>query len=461
MKLRVIINVLLVVGIIGLAVGAAALMVHLRSKPEAARQAVPPVRVEAPKIAAHRNYAMVIEGFGSTRAAVTVQIAPEVGGKVVSRAAGAFSGRFVTAGQELFRIEAKDYQLACDLASRRVELLAAQAARLDQEEKNLKASEKIESERIALAKRVLEDTRKLRQSNAVGSNDLDQAEEAHLARRSQYQNVTNLLALIAPQRAQNQADQAAAKVQLAQAELARKRTTYASPVTGRIRTWNVPKDQVLQAGRSYGELYATDVMEISVPVPASELQWLDAPAAPVGQAVAAERIEAEVFWHEGQGDEKRWAGTVDRIEAGLKARTRTAVLVVRVTNDPNDRAAMLDINMFCRVRITGRALPRVFAVPRNAIDSDGHAYVVVDGKLKRRSVTVMRFTADKALVGPDSGLAEGDRLVISYLAKPIPGMKVTLRDEPTSQPAGGAAIQPTSRPAGGAAIQPTSRPTAK
>lgn len=443
MKLRAIISTALVAGILGLAVLGAKLMISLRSKPEPTEPTKAVARVVAPEIAARHNYRMAIEGFGSTRAAVEVQIVPEVLGKVVWRSPDAFSGRFVTEGQELFRIEREDYDLAKQSADHRVALLAAQEAALDQEEKNLDESKKIEAARVAVSRKILNDTRKLGGAASVG--EVDRAEQAYLTSQSLMQNLVSQLALVPSRRLQIQADQRMARVQLDQAVLDRDRTTYTSPVAGRIRTWQVPVDQVLQAGRTYGEIYATGVMEVPVPVAAEDLQWIDVSALARSDRAAKKRIPAEVTWHGSGIDARTWQGYVDRVEAGLTARTRTAVLVVRVDNKPDDPAGMLDINMFCRVRISGKSVASVFVIPRNAVGPDGNVYLAVDGKLRRRKVKVIRFTADEALVLPGGGLAEGDRVVTSYLAAPVIGMPVT----PLDAAAGASAGKAASRPAAG------------
>jgi len=438
MNPRVIVSAVLAVGILVLALAGASLMVRFVREPEAAKPIGSVTLVRAPEISARPNHRMVIEGFGSTRASEQVQIVPEVLGRVVWRSDKAFSGQFVTRGQELFRIERKDYELARQSAAARADLLAAQLAQVDQEQKNLQALAAIEAEREKLAKKILDDTRTLRADDAVSASDLDQAEEAYHARRAQRQTVLNSLALIEPRRLQIQAEHAAAKAQLTQADVNLARATYLSPVTGRIRTWDVPAEQPLQAGRTYGLIYATGVMEIPVPVAAEDLQWLDRSVLAHGRKPTEKDKTVTVTWHGKTGDRKRWTGYVDRIEAGLAERTRTAVLVVRVANAPDNPAAMLDINMFCRVQIPGRTVGSVFVIPRSAVGPDRKVYVVVDGKLDDRDVEVMRFRGDDALIRVGGGLIEGDRVVTSYLAKPQPGMPVTLAGETARDTASGA-----------------------
>ena len=429
-------------------------MVAYARKPKKAEPKKGLPRVTAPAIKARHDYQMKISGFGSARPARQVLIVPEVLGKVVWRAEDAFSGRFVKEGQELFRIERKDYELAQQLAVQRVALLAAQLDQVGQEKKNLLASAQIESDREDLAKRVLADTRRLRKDSAVGAGDLDLAEEKYLAHIAAHRDVLNKLALMDSRYRQVQAEHAIAKVQLAQADLSLARATYVSPVTGRIRTWDVPAQQVLQAGRTYGEIYATGTMEIPVSVAAEDLQWLDRSAMTQGRKANEKDKTVRVTWHGKGPDARTWRGYVDRIEAGLVARTRTAVLVVRVDNDPSDRDKALDINMFCHVTIPGVKVGKVFVLDRKVIhfervdhediDSDGYVYVVVKGKLVPRGVKVIRLAAREAIVRTDGTLREGDLVLTSTLGNPMPNMLVKVKGVSKTRPATGPARETAS-----------------
>ena len=92
MKPRILINTVLVAGVLALAVFGAMMMIRFRRTPEPSEPVRSVVRVVAPKITARDDYPMLIEGFGSTRASVQVQIVPEVLGKVIWRSPSAFSG---------------------------------------------------------------------------------------------------------------------------------------------------------------------------------------------------------------------------------------------------------------------------------------------------------------------------------------------------------------------------------
>ena len=404
-------------------------------------------RVVAPPLKARRDYRVPIVGYGSARPQTKLRIVPLVSGEIVFRAENYDSGRYVRKGQELFRIDRTDYQLAVDSARATVANLKAQLASLDQEQKNLVGSRDIEQERVELARQELERTLQLRGKGAVGKSEVTRNREMALLRRTLLRVITNKLALIPAQRAQLTAQMGATQAQLKQAETNLKRTSYYSPVTGRIIQCRIEVGERVQAGESCGELYGVDVMEVPVSVPAGDLQWIDEKklqACRYGKGTGGsmkDAVQARVQWEgAGNGDALEWRGCVDRVEAGLVAQTRTAVLVVRVNNPGPDAQgqfveAMLDINMFCRVTVLGKVVPRAFVIPRNAIQPDSSVYVVNDGRLARRTVKVARFTEDDAVILPGGGIAEADRVIVSYIPKPVINMPVSTGDETPTRPA--------------------------
>ena len=247
--------------------------------------------------------------------------------------------------------------------------------------------------------------------------------------------------LIASRRAQLTAEEAVRTAQLAQAATALTRTTYTSPVDGRVLSGSVEVGTRVQAGQSYGEVYSLKVMEIAVPVLAADTRWIDASLLRPdkdGRAPAEKQklIRADVRWRRGEnGPALSWTGYVGRSEAGLDERTRTARLVVYVENpDPESGRPLLDRNMFCEVVIHGRAVEKAFLLPREAILPEGGVYVVVDGRLKFRPVTVERFTDEEAMVFPGGGLADGDVVCTGYVPKAVQNMRVEVV-APTSAPA--------------------------
>ena len=451
MKTHVVVSLLLVLLVLSAAGGVVGWLIVSRPEPkqDEPRQAVQTVL--APPVKAERDYRVPVVGYGSARPRVQLRIAPQVAGEVVAKAANFLSGEHVRRGQVLCEIDKTDYVLARDSAQRQIDLLGVTLKRLETEQANLEASKEIEQRRLKLATEQLGKARELLSRGAAGENDVDAAEEAMLLRKTQLQAILNQIALIEPQRRQLVAETAVAKVQLAQAETAIARTRITSPVTGRVLSCSVEVGERVAVGQVCGELYGTEIMDVPVPVAAGGLAWLDRPAG-AATAPAGGETAATVQWHQpDNGRSVTWQGRVNRIEAGLAAQTRTATVVVEVRNpSPDSGAALLDLNMFCKVTILGRTLPVAYVLNRAAILPDKKSvYVVNSDRLQRREVQIARLAGEGALLRPGSGIEEGDRVILGYVPKPVLGMRVRAVDsltEPATQAAGRPAAGTPQRP---------------
>ncbi len=442
-KTRAVISLVLAAAVLAVAALGALLLLRAARKPPERPVSVTVPILQAPPIAPLLDHRVEIVGFGSARARARVEIAPLVSGQVVWKAPGLLTGLRVREGDVLFRIDANDFRLAREAAAAQLEMHEAQLARLEQEARNLRESEAIERERLQLAQEQLADIRELQTRGAAGRSDVDTARDKVLAQRRQLQMILDEMALVEPRRRELQASIAADGTRLQQAELDLGRAEVPSPVTGRILRSEVDLGERVQAGTAYVELYATDVMEVPVSIAAADLRWLDPDSvqrcrmgAPLPPSPPPDAL---VQWTAAaNGPPATWPGCVGRIEAGLEAETRTAMVVIYVNNPPPDSdAPLLDLNMFCRVRIQGRRVERAFLLPRSAVLPEQQVYVVEDGRLQTRDVDVARYTGETAMILPGGGLEAGDRVVLQYLPKPIPGMRVRVEDEEstTTQPA--------------------------
>lgn len=476
MKLRIVLNIVLLAVVVTVTAGVVGWMLTRppKPKPPEPKRVVPKVVAEGVEL--RSNYTVEIVGYGSARPIVSVALVPQVSGKVEFCAPNLRSGMHVQAGELLCRIDQTDYKQQRAAAEQQIALLTAQRNRLDQEERNLKESEKLARGRVKLAEEQLADAERLRQRGAASTNDVDVARDTLLARKEQLQQTLNLLALIEPQRKQLAAEQAVRAVQQAQAQTAIDRTELTSPVTGRVLQSQVEHGAMITAGQTYGQLYDMRVMEIPVPVPASDLAWIDRSLLVPdkdGKTLAEKKklIRAKVEWFaRGDGRTMSWDGYVGRIEAGLEERTRTAKLVVYVENPPRTGGGdLLDRNMFCRVTIYGKTVPQTIIIPRQAIGPDGSVYVVEAGRLGVRQIDVLRYTDSQAMLlpaepidegvaatgqsrtrpatRPSRGLRPGDLLCIGYIPAPVAGMRVDVVAPPNpSRPAPRPAA-PSTRPA--------------
>lgn len=94
------------------------------------------------------------------------------------------------------------------------------------------------------------------------------------------------------------------------------------------------------------------------------------------------------------------------------------MLAVAVALDRSELSSFpLVEGMFCRVTIPGRILEQVFVVPREAVSFTSTVYVVRDGRLQTRKVTVAREEGDMAVI--TGGLVSGDVVIVTRLENPL------------------------------------------
>ena len=328
-----------------------------------------------------------VYGAGTVRPTAEIDIAPQVSGRVVSVDPRFRSGGRVSAGQTLFRIEDDDYryqveEAEANLAARRVALLE-------------------EQERSEIARTQYELYAGSRDGSASGQD-------------------ASPLTLREPQ-----LDAAIAAVQrdearLASVNLALSRTVVTAPFAGFVREESVDQGQIVAAGQPVGRLFASDAVEVVVPLSDADAALVPGLWAMEGAARAPTRVIAEY----GSGS-YAWEGYVDRAEAFLDAQTRTVDVVVRVP-DPFPTGAAgappLLVGEFVEVEIEGIEVGAYFRVPRAALQPGDEVWMVRDGAVTIVPVRVLQRADDEVFV--TGSLAHGAAVVTGGLPFATEGMPV-------------------------------------
>jgi RND family efflux transporter MFP subunit len=221
-----------------------------------------------------------------------------------------------------------------------------------------------------------------------------------------------------PQIRQAEAELASARADLESARLNLERTRVTVPFDGVVVSKSVDLGQFITMGSPVATVYGTAVAEVRIPLESRELAWIDVPNAGRGGGSSA-RVSTEFA-----GARHEWPGTVDRIEAEVDRSSRMVTVVVRVDRpySATDGRPPLLPGTFADVEIDGTRVEQVVAIPRRALHADDTVWVVEDGILTIRPVTVAR--TDRLQVLVTDGLASGDRVVVSALDAVTDGMVV-------------------------------------
>lgn len=340
-----------------------------------------------------RTVQLSVRSEGTVAPRSESELIPQVSGAVVWISPSLASGGFFAEGEPLLRVDRRDYEAS---VTRYRAVVARAKSEHEHAQRNLARRERL-SERDVSSGSQLDDAR---HSARVG--------EATLA-------------------------EARASLDQAQRDLVR--TELVAPFAGRVRDERVDLGQFVSRGVSIATLYATDFVEIRLPIPDPELAFLELS---LWQPDAEDREGPEVTLRATfAGAEHAWKGRIVRSEGEIDPKSRMVHIVARVA-DPyavgETGRPPLAVGLFVRAEIAGRTLEDVTVVPRSALRDDRQLMVVdSENRLWLRDVTVLRIEREEVLIR--DVLAPGERVCTSPLQAVVQGMKVR-PIESASEPAG-------------------------
>jgi RND family efflux transporter MFP subunit len=222
-----------------------------------------------------------------------------------------------------------------------------------------------------------------------------------------------------------QVDEATLRESRAGMEQARRdlsRTRLQAPFDGLVRSEHVDLGQFVTRGQSIGIIYATDYVEVRLPISADQLSYLGLPISTRGQippslsppvTVSANFGETRLFWE----------GQLVRLEAEFDEKSRMVYGVALLAIEESEESPILPVGLFVQADIRGRSVEHVIRLPRSAMRDDNQVLVVgSDNRLHFRQVSLLRLEHDDILIS--EGLEDGERVCISPLQTVVNGMLV-------------------------------------
>lgn len=352
---------------------------------EAAR-AIPTVRT-IPAETQTLTYRVRSQGTVSPR--TEANLVPEVSGRVVWISPSLAAGGFFKEGDPLLRLDRRDFELA----------VRRQRAALK------RATSELEFAASELARR-------------QGLSDAGVASPSQLSEARRTAGVA-------------EANVSDARAALEQAQRDLERTEIVAPFDGRVREEQVDTGEFVARGNPIAVIYATDYVEIRLPIPDEDLAYLDLPdprrIAIDGAAEALAEGPLVILRSTFAGRLHEWTGRVVRTEGEIDSRSRMVNVVARVEKPYDakdaDTRPPLAVGLFVEAEIVGPEAEDVIVVPRYAMREDSKILVVdANDELHSKRVNVLRIDRDDVLVqGP---LDAGERICVSPLQVVVEGMKV-------------------------------------
>ncbi len=238
-------------------------------------------------------------------------------------------------------------------------------------------------------------------------------EQRKLASRSQMENTLKDLRV-------KQAVLKDARANFDQAQRDLERTEVRAPFNGLVQSESVDVGQLVGRNMSVATLYASDQVEIRLPIADRQLAFLNVPLGQRG--ILPENAQPRVTLSaQFAGRTLQWSGRIVRTEAQIDTASRMVNVVARVNS--SDHAEPPAVGLFVDADIEGLTVDDLVVLPRTAL-RNGNRVLVVDEeqRLRFREVEPLRLYQDDVLIV--GGLEQGERVCVSPMQTPIEGMRV-------------------------------------
>jgi RND family efflux transporter MFP subunit len=323
---------------------------------------------------------LVVRSQGNVVPRTESELVPEVSGKVEWKSPNLVNGGFFRADEVLLKIDQRDHRSVVDRNKAKVSRARAEDEHARFELKRLQ---------------------ELVKKNLTSQSNLE------AALRSQRIATANL---------------AEAEIALIEAKRDLWRTEIRAPYDGLVRSERVDLGQFVSRGQSIAAVYASDFVEIRLPIADSQLAYLDVQLGQRGELPASERPAAVLSTVYG-GRHYEWMGELVRTEAEIDSRSRMVNAIVRVANADDGDHPPLPVGLFVNAEIQGRLVDDVVILPRAVLRNQNQVLVVDDdNRLRFRDVTLLRFDQDNVVI--NGGLEAGEIVNLSPLQTVIEGMRV-------------------------------------
>ncbi|MCE2460328.1 MAG: efflux RND transporter periplasmic adaptor subunit [Pseudomonadales bacterium] len=370
--------------IVAAALAAAALFAA--RTPAVQKPAPPPTLLVDVAVAKREPVTFEVRSQGVVVPRTRTTMVSEVSGTIVEVSAAFVAGGFFAKGDILVRIDPRNYLTAMKRATAAV----------------AQAKTKVATEN-ALAGYAVEDWERLRSLDVADRPASD-------------------LTLRKPQLAEAVAGLESAEADLEKATGDLSRTVIRAPYDGMVREKRADIGQFVNTGTPLAETFATDYAEIRLPIPQTDLKYLE-----LGKLHEDGSLKATLSADIG-GTSRNWVAEIVRTEGVFDVDTRVLHLVAQVQEPYASGREPLRIGTFVSAAIEGTDAGEIFVIPRHSLERGKTLWMVgKDMTIRPRDLDVVR--ADEGFAYVAAGLRDGERYTVTPPENSLPGMRIRVNSE--------------------------------
>lgn len=319
-----------------------------------------------------------------------IQLSARVSGQVVRRNPAFVPGEIVRQGTELLKIDPVDFRN--DLELRQSEL---QQAQTDLE---------VEMGRQNIAQQDL---------RLIGGDSLTDDQRNLVLRK--------------PQLSAIQARIRASEAAVQQAQLNLERTSIRAPFHAQVISQNASVGSQVGPGDNLGRLVGIDLYWVEVNLPVRNLKWLQFPRSQRERG-AEVVIKSTSAW----GEDEEVKGYLAQPVGALDPQSRLARVLIKIPDPLGYLSGDTDkpqpiIGGFVETYLQGRPIENVVRISRDYLRTNHTVWVMEEGKLAIKEVTVKLIDAEHAYL--TEGLADGAQVVTTNISTITDGIPLRTEGE--------------------------------
>ena len=339
-------------------------------------------------VASPKSLTLTVKTQGTVEPRLKIDISSQVSGLVTRTSKKFFPGSYFSADETIIFLEQADYEYA--IAKAESQLAAAKQRVAEEKGRALQAQ---------------------RQWQELGSKE------------------ANALFLREPQLASAKAQEHAALQELKAANRNLNRTKISIPFNGRILDKFVDVGQFVGPGTRLAKVYATDVVQVRLPLTNRQVALLDLPlrSEDIARLDIGEQdaIDVELSARFG-GEIWSWEGKIVRTEAQIDVKSRLLYAVAEIENpffqEKDSGRPPLSPGMFVSAEITTKKFNSVTVLPRKVLRNDSTILILnKDNLVNRLPITILESNKEAAWI---SGLKAGTRVIVGDTASLLIGKRV-------------------------------------
>ncbi|MFH2036778.1 MAG: efflux RND transporter periplasmic adaptor subunit [Candidatus Zixiibacteriota bacterium] len=182
---------------------------------------------------------------------------------------------------------------------------------------------------------------------------------------------------------------------------------FYAPFDGSIIATDMRIGATARKGARLGQVVNLEDMEVELQVTIEDISWIN-----IGDKAILKSDEMQATW----------SGTVRRIGSSINSRTQTISVFIKL--DSKNNLTVYD-GLYLNVEIPGGYIDKAVVIPRQAIYNDNQVYLIKNGLLETRNVTIARKENDNIILS--DGLIKGDTVVVELMQGVVPGMPAQAR----------------------------------